>query len=797
VLAALAVPGVAGAEERTSGEALAERLGGVAWQERQVAEAGGPGAVAAAERAAALRQAATLLSPEDSRHWWNLAQAALAAGDPDLALDALRTYRSDFDADDDVANIRFLDLQMIELQRADAQLDYLNAVLGVDRLSPAVRSHAAMLAHGVLLDRGDDEDAAEMLERALELNDLNPQALQARYNDLVRTGTRQQRLVALLDLLRAGPAQPSVMAAIGDELAAAGLPDLAVQWQTRAIETSTALGLQPAPATLARFAELLLINNEPLEAGEAAGVLLQIAPDDPAGLFLQLLADRRQGRAEGVDNASFRATRRGLIARLNALSDLAAGTEVPEQPDAQNLPDFAADIEQLRQRGDEQLVAAYGNTLADLAWLNVYFGEQPADPSVLAALTEMLGAQSAVLARIEGWSALNEGRADAARVKLSAVTDRDPLSTLGLLRLEHGEDIPADAGSAVLSRTEGLPAAIAADALLGTGATIEPADDATALEAALSELPDEVLGLLDPARARDMYTLRLEPLKVPHAYSEPMLVRVTLINTGEIPLTVGPGGQFALSDTVWLDASISGQGVVPGVVQQPIGGKVRLEPGEGTSRVFRVDNGQVAQLLASDPTRPVDVQISGFMNPVVAGTGIVPGPGGFRQRMRRPLARQGTPLQGVEQRREVFNQLVRGTGAEKIQALGLMTTFVQLMQSNPDPAADSSEAIAPLLSRLERARDQEADPAVRAWAGLMLATLADDAERPAAVRRLVEDASPTIRLAGALAANALPKAERDPLLQPLADDPVEAVADYAAALLRAPAAPEPEVDGGQ
>jgi hypothetical protein len=145
----------------------------------------------------------------------------------------------------------------------------------------------------------------------------------------------------------------------------------------------------------------------------------------------------------------------------------------------------------------------------------------------------------------------------------------------------------------------------------------------------------------------------------------------------------------------------------------------------------------------------------------------------------------------------VFNQLVRGTGAEKIQALGLMTTFVQLMQSNPDPAADSSEAIAPLLSRLERARDQEADPAVRAWAGLMLATLADDAERPAAVRRLVEDASPTIRLAGALAANALPKAERDPLLQPLADDPVEAVADYAAALLRAPAAPEPEVDGGQ
>ena len=45
------------------------------------------------------------------------------------------------------------------------------------------------------------------------------------------------------------------------------------------------------------------------------------------------------------------------------------------------------------------------------------------------------------MARLQGWSFLVDGKDDEARVKLSAVADRDPLAALGMIQLD--KDKPA------------------------------------------------------------------------------------------------------------------------------------------------------------------------------------------------------------------------------------------------------------------------------------------------------------------------------------------------------------------
>ena len=781
-------------DERKADVAFADRLEGVALNDLGAAEQGGPGRDPALRRAVGLLQKAAELAPDEPRHLRRLADAALRLGDVETAKSALQTYYTKFDGGDQVALIQYLDLVFADLQRAEDRLAYIDRVLSAGNLPDEVKSHAAMLARRTHLDRGDDAAAADMLDRALSLNDLNPAALQARYAQVAADGTRADRLAALLDLLRAGPAQPGVMTAVGRELAEAGLTDLAVQWYRRATETAFALALRTPPQDYADYAALLLLNNEPQEAGGAAALLAEAQPNDAAALFLQLLAERQLGRDAGPESAPYRAARGGIVARLNALSALAAGQDVPEDPGRESPPDVAADVQALRAGGNADLAAAYADALGDYAWLQVYFAEQPADPAVLDALGQMLGEDGAAVARLRGWSALREGRADAAKVKLDAAAAAgDPLAELGVLVLDGGGRADPDAASDLLTENPtGVRGAILFDAVRDSGARVRPPESTEALRELLLDFPDDLLALLEPGGAREFYTIRMEPLKVAHAYGEPMLVRVTLLNTGDLPLTMGPDGSYALRDDFRMDATIGNLGGVAGAASGTIGGTVRLDPGEQVSRIFRLDAGQAGQMIAADPTQPVVVLVSGYTNPVQRQEGTVPGPAGYRQQMRRPMDRLANPLADARQQQELFDQLVRGEPQEKLSALAMLSQYVRIFNQINAQGGDQRD-VGPLLQRLVRSRDKEILPAVRAWAGLLLVTLAPPEQAAELANTLVGDGSATVRMAGAVAASTLPRDARGPLLQPLTDDPDPAVARYAAGLLAAPE-PEPQAD---
>src|SRR5205085_400909 len=93
------------------------------------------------------------------------------------------------------------------------------------------------------------------------------------------------------------------------------------------------------------------------------------------------------------------------------------------------------------------LYVPYVGALARLAWYQLYFQREPGSATkVLEALHQLLADTDPTMARLDGWNFLVQNNPDAARTKLEAVADRDPLSRLGLIELAE-KDNPAPAPS--------------------------------------------------------------------------------------------------------------------------------------------------------------------------------------------------------------------------------------------------------------------------------------------------------------------------------------------------------------
>ena len=222
-------------------------------------------------------------------------------------------------------------------------------------------------------------------------------------------------------------------------------------------------------------------------------------------------------------------------------------TAATTQPNTQ--VDIAGDIKKLTDANDPNFSSAYAAGLADLAWLEIYFNGKTADAQpYIAALRQLLSADSVTITRLEGWSYLTDGKKDEAKVKLSAVADRDPLSGLGMIRIETGE-VPADrvnvAARRLLSENpNGLVGAMLIESLRDRVSMMPQSENAAEVHAELDKFPMEWLDFLDPQKVKLMYSIKAEPLKIAHAYGEPIIARITIMNTGNFDLTVARDRRF-------------------------------------------------------------------------------------------------------------------------------------------------------------------------------------------------------------------------------------------------------------
>jgi tetratricopeptide (TPR) repeat protein len=742
----------------------------------------------------ALLKAATRLNPTEVRFARLLAEAALQAGDTDTAYDAYKAVTK-LDANDVGAQLRLIDLHAARQESADKRLEYLNGVYTHDGFAAEVRAHAAFVAAQTHFERAEASDAMRMLDEALRLAPLSPEALNLKFQLTGGGATPRERVALLLQMLRSNPAQPGVLARVGQELADVGMQDESLSWYNAAFNLGRAVGRGVTTEDFGRYAaQLVITGNAPTARQLATTILAQNARDVEAAMLNVLLA-RRGGDEEALKQA-MTAAEQALILRAMNVGEHLRGEAPTTQPSATQpvAVDVPGDIKRLQEAADPALLANYSSTLADLAWLRVYFQQQPQQAAqVIAQLRQLLPPDSVTLARLEGWAYLVAGQTQEAQSKLSAVADRDPLAQLGMIALiekDNPERATEEARKLMDANPSGLLGAIIHDALrdkrlklpAGQKPPLSPA--AEAVKAELDQFPKDWLDFIDKPQA--FYAIRAEPLQVAHHYGEPIIARIIVQNLGEHDITIGPDG--AIRPDLWFDVQVRGafNDFVPGVAFDRLTQQVLLKPRQAMEQTVRVDQDRLLQMMQANASATLPLYFFVVTNPIATSVNIAPGPGGQRQSFHKTIQRVGLevgPKALQHTLMTTLGELSTGTAEQKLRALHRLGWFATQFSQSQDEQVKGKTA--EVVGAMHRATN---DPSavVRAWAGYVMARLPvlSDEQRQSVLKGLLEDPAWEGRMIGVLLVQASDPAQWKALAGPLAEGaPEPLVREFADAVV--------------
>ncbi|MCC6239562.1 MAG: hypothetical protein IT448_04605 [Phycisphaerales bacterium] len=739
------------------------------------------------DQAAVLYATAAKLNPREVRYWGLLAEAEIEAGNNAGAIDALRSLEN-VDPRDTIPAVwvRMIDLYLQQLQQTPEKLNYLEKIYNEQSVPASVRSHAAQRMAELRYDQAAPGLARQWVDKALELNHVNPQAARLLWTLLADSDDQSEKIKALQTLVQADPANVANVTALAQQLALSGFYDAAITWYAQAVGMGQVAGASD-PQTIFDYAAELYIANNALSASSLVTQLLQSDAHDVDALFLRLLLDRDKPaelRSKTIDSA-----RQAL---LDELTEVRKNAGIAIGSDAYDL---TADRQLLQgDQASADLKASYAVAVADQLWFELYFtGPSDVTDRLLDFLRAVAPAESATLARLEGWNYLLRGQKDQAKVKLQAAADRDPLAALGLLRMaDHSTDQALHDltlnGQALLSdHPAGLIGAFLASELRQYGVRVQPHQSVVART-------DEVR-----AFARDwpqiytnpstFYTVRIRPLKVSHQIGQPILARVEIQNNSSLyALSIDPMG--AIHPDLWFDVRIQGaiQENMSGVAFDRLMQAVVLEPKQTLSQIVRLDRGALATLLDNNPQLAFPMSFTLILNPQTVKTQddkavVVPGLLGQAVPFIRIINRE--PSQPTNATvKTLIDDLQAGLPEKKIETIDLIDAWVPSLQrlaADANIPDDQKQQVRPLVNQLlfqlSRSR-QDTIPAVRAWASYTSALLTAKDNQSEVLRQMRSGNSPVEMILSVMAAQqispevALEVAERlsfatDPMVQRL------------------------------
>lgn len=783
-------------------------------------------------QAGALLHAASRLSPKDQRFHRLLIESRLKVGDTDGAIDALSAYRK-VDPGDRIAQIQLIDLYATRIQTADARLAYLRDLLDRPSIPEEVRSHVATAAAQLLLERSHD-DAAAMVEESLKLFSLNPDALQLKFEMLEPGAPPAARAAVLMAMLRSNAAQPNVVNELARVLGDAGMAKDSLEWYSVAMKLYPRTGQAFPEGFVADAGAQVLLSGQAPQLDVLLSAYLQARPGDADGWFLKLIKEKAApGKVErkSIDEAwnALSANLSEVCAAIAGAAGAAAGTDAgaaqpaPASPGASapgvsdratsapgagvpgataaTKPATAADAlaaaRQIKSGGATEWEPALVSTLTDLAWLELYFGEDAAAATNwVAALREVLPADSLTLARLDGWLDLVAGRADDARAKLTPIADRDPLAAVGVVRLAAkdagGEAAAAEQATKLLTTyRSGLVGAMVWSALRDRDIKPPEAEGAADVRAELGKFPRDWMEIVNQPEA--YYEILADVGKVAHKYREPMLGRITLRNKTDYDLTIGPDG--IIRPDLWFDARTSGlvNQSFPGVAYDRVARQVVLRARETIAQIVRIDQGALAEALEQNPSASAQINSNVLTNPAPTPSGVGPGPAGLRRGFNKAFVRSGFALSQTPARKRVIKEIQSGQPAEKIRGLDLLAGYVRMF-ARQKQLDDSMRVLAIEFVNTIAASRTDANKPVSIWARYLSARLEQN-QRGAAVDSLLADDAWPARMLGLIAAAELGPERQAELAGKLAEqDPEPTVKAYAAAmadLLRSRPATQP------
>ena len=735
------------------------------------------------KEAASLVKAASLLAPDNPRFPRLLSEAYLQLGDHAGAIDALKKVAG-IDPGDQVALIGLLDLYAGQMQSADAKLGYYQQKLGLTSLAAPVRAHIAYRCAQLMLDRGQNSEAKDMIAQAMKLNPVDPDALEMN-EKFTRDGKPEEHVNALLQLLLSNPAQPAVMTELASELADQGLTSESAGWYANSVSVTNRVGMSADPQKYADYLAEVVIAGQAKGGATIVDSLLGADPNNVTGLYLKLLVTRRgtdaDATAKALDDATNGFCENIYQAYRHATKNDPPSTQATGDVKAR-LGDVDALAKQVATSKDPIGIAHLGSSLTDLAWLEIYFAQKPADAApLIAALHSVLPADDVRFSRLEGWSLLMSKKPDEAKVKLSAVADRDPLSAMGVIRILAAQPAQKDAATKqakqlVDQNPSGLLCVMLMDGLKDQGVTgVDISPSGEVIKKALAQFPKQIFDVLD--KPETFYQIDCEPGRVGHAYDDPMLAIVKLMNVSPVPLTIGAKG--VIHPDLWFDVQLRGleQQNLTGIAYDRIARRTVLQPGESTEQVVRLDQAKLAQVLAGNPLIAMQLSFTIVTNPTSSATGIIPGAAGQRELIRKFLVREANPL-NAQNEAQIQQVLAAGSGDMKIRTVSLVATYAKALLANSD--AQMQTRGKQIISSLS---DMSGDPSpsVAAWAQYESAMARPADQRPAILKQMVQSDYWATRMLGASLAMGIPGAPSKEAFDTLKTDADPLVKSYAEA----------------
>ena len=749
-------------------------------------------------RVAALLAAARRCDPDEPRYARLHADVLMQLHDADGAIEALGAVRR-LRPEDRIAQIETIDMFLARMQTADARLAYLKDLVVREAVPREIRSHVALRIAALQEEKSRHNDALEAIDLSIKLNPLNFSALQIKFS-MAWAAVKQDaaaanpvpRVAMLVSLVRANPGEPAVLHLLGRHLAAAGMAKDSLDWFTHAINAAQQSRAGLTLEMMIDFATASLLYDRLDQSQQAFDQILKFNPADYPSLIARSLIELRRDKPE--DAQGFRVlARSSLINRLNTVRmqmGIPGATTRPIDMEI-FMPEIGSDTNAYRKQTNPEIKAAYLQAVADLAWFQVFFNDQPDEAQRLMRHVELLmdpkeQAAATFLPRMAGWVYLKQGKLDEAKVKFSAVADREPMAALGLIKCygpAEKDKARAEAQKLANANPAGVPGAVILDRLREFGIRAQPSENAPAMIAALAALPPNWMNILQSPAA--FYAIRGQPLRISSPFGEPLIAQVVLQNISDVDLSVGADG--LIKPGIWFDAQVGGifQQNIPAVAYERISDAIILKPRQSVTLSVRVDQGDLLRLLQQRPTAAVGFKVIARTNPLFGGGAVVSGPGGYFIELAQPFERSSFPF-NPENFQTLAKGVVSANGKERVRQLQLLAALAVQMGTEVDPLARTR--VAEIQDVLRKARDQ-IDPALRAWAMYVYSLIAPEGERPSAVQRMfAPEESGYCRLLGMVAMEAagLP-AERQRSFAEQAltakEDP-KCVADFATATIK-------------
>jgi tetratricopeptide (TPR) repeat protein len=739
--------------------------------------------------AATMLEAAHRLNPTEPRYLRLLYQARLQAKDADGAVAALNAYLQLLPRDE-FAQVKLINLYVSRMQTADAILSYLHGVVTKIQLPAPVRAHAAVLCAQTLLEHAQKAEALKMLDTALQIDPLNNSALKSKFR-LTQDDGPSRRIGLLLAILRSNPLDPDAATQMANDLAALGLPEESAIWYSQAASLYGIVG-ESRSSDLGKGAatELYLCNH----AADAAVVLdtyLKSVPTDADGWTIRLAIARDLGSDPAAFDGLCRQAITGVTDRLQEVRSALHAPNATTQPSAPGdaappTPDLSGDMALLVKANNQKITDEYISAAGDLAWLRLYYLRDagPQTQQILDALAKMLPADDVELTRLQGWSYFIQSKWPEARQKLSAVADRDPFAAMGMVALDEqaGDKKSADALARTVMATHpsGSPAAVLYSEFRARGAKVMPSSQADVVRAELKAFPGDWLGII--TQPQGYYTVTAAPVASESGLGEPILGRVTFLNTGNYDISMGEEG--VLHPDLIFNAGTRGliEQQMPGAIFDQMWQRLVLPKGQSCTQVFRLDRGPVEDLLDKHPEVPIDLAFSVMTNPVQTKQGVTLGGAGYESRFTSMPQRTATPIITDADRQALYARIVEGPPTQRLSTIEAVATLSLGLRGSAS-GDNAGQTLAVAKDMLDHARQglADSDHAVRAWTGYLFVLAASPEQQQSAVQSLTTSDDWYARLLGLAAAQRLPD-HGAVAASVMAGDPDPTVKEYAKAI---------------